>query len=136
MTFTHEIALRKAVRDRLLANAALVARLGGQRVYDQAPRDAPTPYVVVAQSQVRDWSTMTERGGEHMLLLDVWSQRPGARETLEIMALVANDLDNAQLTVPGAACVLARILDTQTTRESAGRFARGRMRLRVLLEAV
>ena len=136
MTFAHEIALRKAVRDRLLANAALVARLGGQRIHDQAPRGAPTPYVVVAQSQVRDWSTMTERGGEHLLFLDVWSQPPGAREALEIMALIADALNDAQLTLPGATCVLVRVLDTQTTREVGGRFARGRLRVRALVEPV
>lgn len=136
MTFAHEIALRQAVRDHLLANAALVARLGGQRVHDQAPRGALTPYVVVAQSHVRDWSTMTERGGEHVLFLDVWSQTPGAREALEIMALIAEALNDAQLTLPRATCALVRVLETQTTREVGGRFARGRLRVRALVETV
>lgn len=135
MTFTHEIALRKALRERLLQSAQLSALLGGQRVFDEPPRNAPTPYIVFARSQARDWSTMTERGVEHMLWLDVWTQRASVREALEIASLAAAALHDAALTIPGAACVLVRVLDTDTARESANRFVRCRMRVRALVEA-
>ena len=69
-----DIALRRAILARLLGDSALVLRLGGARVHDEAPRGAPHPYVVFSQSRSRDWSTMTERGHEHALSLDVWSQ--------------------------------------------------------------
>ena len=136
MTVAHEAALRKAVRERLLASAPLVARLGGPRVHDPAPRGAPRPYVVFTQSQARDWSTMTERGAEHLLTLEVWSEAPGVREALDVAGLVAGALHDAPLSLPGAACALLRVLDAQTARESGGRFTRCRLRVRALVEPI
>ena len=135
MILSAGIALRKAMRERLLANAALLARLGAQRVYDEAPRAAPTPYVTFTRVQSRDWSTMTDRGSEHFLTLDVWSSRPGAYEALELAALVAAELDDAPLTLDGHRLISLRCLDTETGRENANRFVRARLRMRAVTEA-
>jgi Protein of unknown function (DUF3168) len=136
MILSPAIALRKAMRERLLANAALTARLGAQRVYDEAPRAAPTPYITFTQAQMRDWSTMTDRGAEHFILLDVWSSRPGAFEALEIAALVASALDDAPLILDEHRLIQLRCLDTQTGRENANRFVRARLRMRAVTEAL
>ncbi|MDB5569073.1 MAG: hypothetical protein JWN93_256 [Hyphomicrobiales bacterium] len=136
MTLSPAIALRKAMRDRLLANSALLARLGAQRIHDEAPRAAATPYVTFTQAQMRDWSTMTDRGAEHVLNLDVWSSRPGAHEALEIAALVAAALDDAPLALDGHRLVSLRCLDTQTGRENANRFVRARLRFRAVTESL
>jgi hypothetical protein len=127
-------ALRAAVFQRLVADAPLIARLGAARIYDEAPRGAPTPYVSLAQSRTRDWSTMTERGDEHALTIDIWSTRPGAREALEIASLVANALDDAALALTDHALVNLRVLDVEAARENAGRFTRARLRLRAVTE--
>lgn len=135
MTFSAEIALRRAIRDRLLADAPLVAKLGGARVYDEAPRDAPAPYVVFAQSEARDWSTMTETGAEHLVTLEVWSEKTGAREALDIAGRVADLLHEGPLPMMGGAtCVHARIASLETSRQGANRFVRARMKLRALVE--
>ena len=134
MSFSTQIALRKAVRDRLLADAPLIAQLGGPRVHDEAPRAQDPPYIVFTQSETRDWSTMTEAGAEHLLTLEVWSQKHGAREALEISGRVADLLDDAPLAVSGAASVHARIVSIETLRQSANRFVRARIRLRALVE--
>lgn len=134
MTFSKEIALRKAIRDRLLADAALVAKLGGPRVHDEAPRNQAAPYVVFTRSEARDWSTMTEEGAEHLLTLEVWSEKPGAREALEIAGRVADRLHEAPLSMAGAAYVHARIVSIEAQRQNANRFVRARLRLRVLIE--
>ncbi len=136
MILSSGIALRKALRERLLANGALMARLGAPRIYDEAPRAAPTPYVTFTLSQTRDWSTMTDRGAEHFLSLDVWSSRPGAYEALEIAALVAAALDDAALSLDGHRLISLRCLDTQTGRENANRFVRARLRLRAVTEVI
>lgn len=134
MTFSTEIALRRAIRDRLLASAPLTERLGAPKVHDEAPRNARAPYIVFTQSEARDWSTMTEQGAEHLVALEVWSEKPGAREALEIAGAVANLLHEADLPLHGARCVHARITSVETLRQNANRFVRARIRLRALVE--
>lgn len=134
MAFSTEISLRKAIRDSLLADATLVAKLGGPHVYDEAPRSQGGAYVVFTQGEARDWSTMTEQGAEHLLTLEVWSQKVGAREALEISGRVADILHEAPLPMTGATCVHARIISVQTLRQNANRFVRARIRLRALVE--
>ena len=131
-----DIALRRAILARLLGDSALVSRLGGARVHDAAPRGAPQPYVVFAQSRSRDWSTMTEGGREHALSLDIWSARSGAREALEIAALVAAALDDQSLALDGHALVNLQVRDLETARENANRFVRARLRLRAVTETI
>lgn len=136
MTLSADIALRKAIRAKLLGHSALVARLGGARVYDEAPRGAPQPYITFAQSRSRDWSTMTERGQEHALTLDVWSDRTGAREALEIAARAAAALDDQALTLDGHALVNLQVREVETARENSNRFVRARLRLRAITEPI
>lgn len=134
MILSADIALRKAIRAKLLAHAALVTRLGGARVYDEAPRGAPQPYITFAQSRSRDWSTMGERGCEHALTLDVWSERAGVREALEIAALASAALDDQTLALEGHILVNLQVREVETTREIGNRFMRARLRLRAVTE--
>ncbi|MBX9759146.1 MAG: DUF3168 domain-containing protein [Beijerinckiaceae bacterium] len=134
MAFSSEILLRKSIRDQLVASPQLLARLGGPHVYDEAPRGKAAPYIVFTQGEMRDWSTMTETGAEHLIVLEVWSQKPGAREALEIAGLVADLLHEAALPMATARCVHARISSVETLRQNANRFVRARIRLRALVE--
>jgi nucleotide-binding universal stress UspA family protein len=134
MAFSSELSLRAAIRARLLASAPLLARLGGSHVYDEAPRNSRPPYIVFTQGEMRDWSTMTETGAEHLVVLEVWSDKPGAREALEIAGAVADLLHDEQLPLAGATCVHARIASVETLRQNANRFVRARLRLRALVE--
>ncbi len=134
MAFSTEVKLRKAIRDALIADATLAAKLGGPHVYDEAPRNQGGAYVVFTQGEARDWSTMTDQGAEHLLTLEVWSQKSGAREALEISGQVADILHEAPLPMTGASCVHARIISVETLRQNANRFVRARIRLRALVE--
>lgn len=134
MALSAEIALRRALRDRLVADPALIARMGAARIHDEAPRGAQPPYVTFSQAQSRDWSTKTEGGAEHALLLDVWSSRPGAREALEIAALVAAALDDAPLALADHHLVSLRVTQIDTARQNDNRFVRSRLRLRAITE--
>ncbi len=134
MSFSSEIKLRKAVRDALIGDATILTKLGGAHVYDEAPRGKAGPYIVIAQGETRDWSTMTDEGAEHLLTLEVWSQNSGAREALEIAQRAAQVLQDSSLPMVGATCVHARITSVETLRQNANRFVRARIRLRALVE--
>ena len=136
MSISPVIALRKAIRNALLANAALVARLGGPSIFDEAPREAIPPYVAYGDGLARDWSSATDRGTEQFIILNVWSLQRGLREALEIADLVGGLLDDKPLTLDGHHLVNLRLVSVETRREANGRFARASLRLRAATEAL
>ncbi|MFC5385351.1 DUF3168 domain-containing protein [Aquamicrobium segne] len=80
--------VQKAMFEVLSGNAALVALLGGPRIFDRAPTDAAFPYVTFGRTSVFDWSTSTENGLEHLITLHVWSKARGRKENLAILDAV------------------------------------------------
>ena len=94
-------ALQRAIYHRLSSDAGLTRLLGGPSIYDQPPQETSYPYLALGQSVVRDWSTGTETGEEHILTVHVWSRASGMRETQEIMGALRAALNDAALTVEG-----------------------------------
>ncbi len=90
--------LQKTVYSALAADAPLTILIG-EALYDHVPQNAAFPYVVIDQMQVRDWSTGTERGSEHVLMLHIWSRYDGKREAYEVADAVREVLDGAELTL-------------------------------------
>lgn len=89
------VDLQRAIHARLTADAGLVAKLGGQKVFDASPPNAAFPYVSFGRTSLYDWSTGTEIGTEQLLTIHVWSKAKGKTETLEIMETIRQLLDVA-----------------------------------------
>ena len=136
MSLSPVIALRKAIRAQLAADAVLVAKLGGANIFDEAPREATPPYVVFGDATARDWSSSTDRGTEQFAVLDVWSLQRGVREALDIADRVAAVLDDAALALDSHHLVNLRLVSQETKREASGRFARASLRFRAVTEAL
>ena len=49
-------ALRAAVHDALVADAALTTMLGGPKIYDEPPRSATFPYITLGETRIADFS--------------------------------------------------------------------------------
>ena len=130
------ISLRKAIRLALAGDAALVAKLGGPNVFDEAPREAIPPYIAFGDASVRDLSTSSDRSAEQFAVLNVWSLQRGLREALDIADRVAALLDDAALALDGHRLVNLRLVSLETRREGNGRFARASLRFRAVTEAV
>lgn len=109
------LELQKAIFAALHGNSALIAALGGPRVYDLAPATVPFPYITFGRASIYDWSTATERGAEQLVTLHVWSKAKGKREVLELMDLIRARLDDAALTLDGHRLVNLR-MDFQEAR--------------------
>lgn len=136
MSVSPVIALRKAVRALLIGDAALIAKLGGPNVFDEAPREAVAPYVAFGDAQWRDLSTSSDRGAEQFVILNVWSLQRGLREALDIAENVGALLDEAALTLDGHRLVNLRLASLETRRENNGRFARASLRFRAFTEVL
>ena len=77
--------LQAAVFAELGGDAALLAALGGERIYAQAPADVAYPYIGFGLTGVYDWVTSTEKDTEQLFTLHIWSKAKGEAETVGIM---------------------------------------------------
>jgi hypothetical protein len=127
-------ALQQAIYASLTGDDALTGLLGGARVYDDVPERAEFPYVTVAPMSERDWSTGTERGTEHAVILHVWSRGAGRKEALAIMAAVREVLHEAALGLTGYRLVNLRHESSDVRRDAAGETFHGIVRLRAVTE--
>lgn len=133
MSLSPVVALRKAMRDRLLADATLAGAVS-TRIYDVAPRDAQAPWVAFGETKLRDWSSASGRGVEALAQIDVVSTQPGSREALEIAEQVTRLLDDAALTLAGWRLVRLACVATEARRSDQSRYARVALRFRALIE--
>ena len=131
---THpSLALQKAVY-AALAGDAVLGGLVDDRIFDAPPRNVPFPYVSFGNAQGNDWSTGTETGTEHRVVLDVWSRHRGKAECWAIAEAVTMVLDDAALTLDGHALVNLRLETAETGRDADGLTWHGVVRFRAVTE--
>lgn len=126
--------LQKALHSVLVADAALLALLGSERIYDDVPRGAAFPYVTFGPSTTRDWSTGTEIGSEHLLTLRVWSKAGGEKEAHLVLDAIRAALHEAALSPTGHRLVSLRHETSDIVREAGGETYQGVARFRALTE--
>lgn len=127
-------SLQRAIYDTLANDGDVVQRLGGARIFDDVPQKSSYPYLTLGQSVVRDWSTGTEEGAEHILTLHVWSRAEGRRETHDIMTSVRDALHDRDLSLDGHRLVQLRHELSEARREPDGETYHGIVRLRATTE--
>ena len=128
------VALRAAVHDALVADAALAAVLGGPKVYDEPPRGAAFPYVTLGEARVADFAAGSEPAQEHQLTLHAWSRQGGHREAHAIAGALLQALDDAPLALTDHALVNFRFAVADVRREADGRTYHALVRFRAVTE--
>jgi hypothetical protein len=134
MSASPVIALRKAIRARLLSDATLVAALGGARIYEEAPPGATPPYALFMDTQLRDWSGALSRGAEQLLTIAVFSTQRGFGPALGVAQQLVDLLDEAPLSLEGHRLIDLRFVSLDTKRDATGRFARVAVQFRATTE--
>lgn len=89
------------MRQRLIADEAVRAALGGAYVFDEVPRGAPPAFVEFTSLDTRDWSTFGDGGLEHFVALAVRSNSRGRGQAQAISSAVQAALHGAELTLAG-----------------------------------
>ncbi len=128
------LELQKAIYQKLKADASLLSLLGGAKVYDDAPQRSEFPYITFGRSIVRDWSTGSESGHEHVVTLHVWSRVAGRRQVYAIMSAIEAALHDQSLLIAGFTLVNLRHENSDTRRESDGETYHGTVRYRATTE--
>ena len=130
-------ALQQAIFATLCTSDAIKDVVGDPpRVFDAPPRAAAFPYIVIGDDTMSDWSTATESGSEHTVVIHVWSRADGHRQAKLVADAVRDALDGAALAVTGQALIDIRHIETGFTRESDGETTHGALRFRAVMEPV
>lgn len=111
------LSLQEAMRETLLANAPLLALLGGGHIYDELPRGAAPSYVAFGEIETRDWSTASDPGQEHFVTVLVRSNQRSRKLAQEIADAVAAALDGAALALTGHRLVNLRLVFWTVARD-------------------
>lgn len=127
-------ALQQSIYAKLAADAGVLALLGAPRIYDDVPQGTPFPYLTFGQSTLRDWSTGSETGDEHLLTLHVWSRAAGRKETHAIMDVLRSALHETSLALDGHRLVNIRHEFSEARREPDGDTYHGIVRYRAVTE--
>ncbi len=130
------VDLQKAIHGLLTADAALVARLGGQKVFDATPPNAAFPYVSFGRTSIYDWSTGTESGTEQLFTIHVWSKAKGKTETLEIMETIRQLIDAAPPELDEHALVNLQLEFAEVRFDDDISVHHGLLRFRAVMEPV
>jgi len=125
------LEIQKAVVATLKADGA-VAALVGARVYDAAPQGPDYPLIELGASVSEPWEGTTMDGWELFQTINVWSQKPGAVEALQIAAAVNAALRRVALTLDTQAYVLGSLDAQNKIPQSDGRTTLVAMRFRFL----
>lgn len=127
-------ALQQAIFASLTSDSGLLALLGGAHVYDDVPPRAPFPYVTFAPGSARDWSTGSDIGTEHAIVLHVWSRAAGRKEALAILDALTERLHEAPLELVGHQLVNLRHESSDVRRDADGETCHGIVRFRAVTE--
>ena len=124
-----DLELQKAIFARLSSDAALDL-LVGNRIHDNPPGDVAHPYLVLGESETRDWPA----GLEHRLALHCFTRGGGRAEAKSILEAIRASLHDAALALETHTLVNLRFLDALTRREADGLTWRGTIRFRAVTE--
>jgi hypothetical protein len=131
---TATVALRAAIHDALVGDAALAAALGGPHVHDAPPRDAAFPYVTLGDARITDASGDDGPLLEHQLTLHAWSRQGGHKQAHAIAGALLAALDDAALAPDGHRLVNLRFTLADIRREADGRTYHAVVRFRAVTE--
>ena len=126
--------LEQSIFSLLDGDTTLVGLLGGARFHASPPRDSALPYVTVGTAYSRDWSTGTERGEEHRVLLSVWAATNRRQELDQIADRLNALVAEPQLQLTGHALVNWQIERYETRPHRKDRLIQGLFQIRAVTE--
>lgn len=128
------LELQKAIYLKLRNDVPLVTLLGGAKIYDDTPQRTEFPYVTFGRSVMRDWSTGTDKGHEHIVTLHVWSRAAGRRQVHEIISAIEAALHDQSLSMADFRLVNLRHENSDARRDPDGETYHGAVRYRATTE--
>jgi len=138
MTYALAWPLQEALY-RMLTTTPEIDVFFERRVFDAPPpfEGAAAPaglYAVIGDEVVEDWSTATDHGAEHRIVIAVNAPRLGFAEAKQAAGAVADALLAGGLAPSRGRVVSIGFVDAKTRRDEAGALRRIELRFRVVVE--
>ena len=127
-------ALQRSIYQALTSSSDLTSLLGGARIYDDPPQAASYPFVTLGQSMIRDWSTGTEDGVEHILTLHVWSRAGGKKQVFDVIEAIKDVLHDQPLLLADHYLINLRHEFSEARQDPDGDTFHGIVRYRAVTE--
>ncbi len=134
MPLNPALDLQVELYDELLNHQGLIDLLGGEHIYDDVPQRSQMPYISFGKIETRRSDTQTGDGHEHFIILDVWSNHRGRKQVHEIIHMIDEALDDAELHLGDHNLVNLRVVFWSALRELDGKHYHGTVRLRAVTE--
>lgn len=136
MTMAYSAPLQQALYQRLTTAPALSALVG--RVYDDAPHrsreTSAEPYATLGEEIVRPWTTATERGASHDVVISVHAPRRGFLTVKSLAALITDTIETDPPVLIGGAIITHEFTGARTRREEQGAMRRIDLTFRFVIE--
>ena len=78
------LAMRKALYAALIRDTALLALLGGTKIYVAVPALTEPPYISFGPAQITPWTGGSQTGYQFHGVLEIWSLQKGDVEMLSV----------------------------------------------------
>jgi len=125
------LEIQDALVVALRADGAVTA-LVGQRTYDAAPQTPTYPLIEFGLRLSEPWEGTGMDGWESMQTINVWSEKPGAAEAVEIAAAVTALVHRGSLTLASQAFVLGSLIGSNVIPQPDGKTTQVALRFRFL----
>lgn len=135
MTYALAWPLQEAVFGLLSGDAGLAALVSG--IYDAAPQqmaEADGLYVTLGDELAEDWSTATDAGALHTVLISVHAPRRGFSDAKQVAGRVSDLMTGGTMAPSRGLVIQTRFVDARTARAENDALRRIDMRFRVTVE--
>jgi hypothetical protein len=138
MTYALSWPLQEGVFQLLSNDAGVAAHVGG-RIYDaplpsEAESEPDGIYVTLGDETVRDWSTATDNGAQHLLTIAVYAPRRGFAEAKQAAGAISDALQAGEINMSRGRVILLRFVAARTGRGEGDALRRIEMRFQVTVE--
>lgn len=133
-----EVELQKAVYAALTNAAGIKALVGNPaRVYDAAPADAPMPFIIIGQDELREWGAASVAGYEGSIQIECFANKDRGRlQVKKINDAVKTVLHNSNLSVSNHNLVTCSYIESSTELGDDELTWRGIIKFNIILEQI
>jgi hypothetical protein len=100
------LVIQKAVYDKMVGNAPLVAAVTG--IFDDVPATESFPYIFIGRHTSDRFNTFDRQGKNIDLVITIYSQYQGNKEALAILDLLIDCLDYQTFTLANQTLIYCR----------------------------
>lgn len=116
---TRMLEVQQKVFQALLTNTNLVNKVTG--IFDSVPENTSLPYVTFGKIASQPLNTKTSDGEMISVSIDIWSEKQGKKETVDIMSEIEQTL-KTELVLDTATLISQRVINREAWEETYGLF--------------